>query len=69
MIVKTEPVKRYFSPLKAPLRTPILRLRESAIHGDTCFSLSTTLFQLVWGLISPVDAPSPPASSISIPDV
>lgn len=59
MIVHTVLVYRYFTPPKAPPRLAVLRSRASAFVGDVCLFANMVLFQLVWNLLTFVEAPHP----------
>ncbi len=59
MILHTALVYRYFSPPKEPPRSAFLRGRSSAFLGDACLFANMVLFQLIWNLLSTVEAPRP----------
>ena len=59
MILHTVLVYRYFSAPKGPPKSSFLRSRASAFVGDVCLFANMVLFQLIWNLLSMVDAPPP----------
>lgn len=65
MIVHTVLVYRYFSPPKKPPRFAFLQTTASACIGDACLFVNMVLFQLIWNLLSTVDAP-PPSGLVDI---
>lgn len=59
MILHTFLVYRYFSAPKAPPKSSFMRSRASAFIGDACLFANMVLFQLIWNLLSMVEAPPP----------
>lgn len=59
MITHTVLVYRYFSVSKKPPRMAFLRSPASAWIGDACLFANMVLFQLIWNLLSTVEAPPP----------
>lgn len=59
MVLHTVLVYRYFSAPKAPPKSAFLRGPASAFLGDACLFANMVLFQLVWNLLSMVEAPPP----------
>ena len=59
MILHTVLVYRYFTPPKSPPKSSFLRSRASAFIGDACLFANMVLFQLIWNLLSAVEAPPP----------
>jgi len=59
MITHTVLVYRYFSPPKKAPRSAFLRSRAAGMIGDVCLFANMVLFQLIWNLLSTIDAPRP----------